>query len=268
MLQRAGIADWVRAANPHVTWHDIGREFAPLASEPKPRIGYAAKVFGALAQGVERAVEAGHFCLTLGGDHSCSIGTWSGAANGLQDQGDLGLVWIDAHMDSHTPDTSPSGNLHGMPIAHLLGRGAPELVALARPFPALKPDCVTLLGGRSYEDAEPALLDELNVRVYWMTEISERGFVPSMREAVSMVRARTPAYGISLDLDGLDPADVSGTGLPVDNGIRADDLIATIRGAARDPNCIGFEIAEFVPALDKDGETVALIRRIIQSIFA
>ncbi len=121
-----------------------------------------------IANLIQKAINKGRPFLTIGGDHSCAVGTWSGAAHAIRDQGDLGLIWIDAHMDAHTPDTSDTGNIHGMPIAHLLGSGDCALCHVSDDTPKIKPTNLALIGIRSYEPAEKALLERLNVKVYFI----------------------------------------------------------------------------------------------------
>src|SRR5215471_17311613 len=128
----------------------------------------------------------GAFPLVLGGDHSCAIGTWSGVASAIRPRGRLGLIWVDAHMDAHTPATSPSGALHGMPFACLLGHGDPSLVALMESRPLLAED-VCLVGVRSFEPDEAELLSRLGVRVFSGDEVDRRGLAEVMSEARDIV---------------------------------------------------------------------------------
>ena len=108
---------------------------------------------------------------TIGGGHSSGIGTWSGAATALADKGDIGLIWCDAHMDAHTFETSPSNNIHGMPVAALLGYGDEALTHIAHPAPKIKPENLCLIGIRDYEEGEAKLLESLNVRVIKIEEV-------------------------------------------------------------------------------------------------
>src|SRR3977135_3336138 len=179
----------------------------------KSRDGAIVEFCARLAREVSAVVGAGDFPIVLGGDHSCAIGTWSGAAKALSARGPLGLVWIDAHMDSHTPSTSPSGMLHGMPLAALLGHGADPELARGVEGP-LAPQHLCLVGVRSYESEEAALLAELGVKIFPMTEIEERGIDAVLDDAVRIARAGTAGYGISIDLDAIEPGPAPGRGTP------------------------------------------------------
>jgi len=212
------------------------------------------------AQHVQRLLRGGHFPLVLGGDHSCGIGTWSGAARAVRPRGPLGLVWIDAHMDAHVPATSPTGNLHGMPLACLLGEGDSRLSTLAD-APALRPEHLCLVGIRSYEDGEAALLSRLGVRVIHIEEIERRGLAAALDEAVAIATRGTAGFGLSIDLDALDPAHAPGVGTPVEGGLDAAALLASLSAHAGDPRLCALEIAEYNPVHD-DGRTAALAMRI------
>jgi len=133
-----------------------------------------------LAQRTRTIAARGGLPVIVGGDHSCAIGTWKGVASALRTRGPLGLIWIDAHMDAHTPQTTPSGALHGMPLACLFGRGDRRLTALGGGI-ALQPQYVCLIGVRRYESNEEALLRQLGVRIYYMVEVARRLFARRLR---------------------------------------------------------------------------------------
>lgn len=213
-------------------------------------------------------LEAGQFFMVLGGDHSSAIGTWSGAARWLKktDQGELGLIWIDAHMDSHTPLTTSTGNIHGMPLAVLLGHGETPLTHLSGEAPVLKPEHVCLVGVRSFEPEEEELLKRLGVRIFFMQEVLERGLTAVMNEARKIAMTGTGRYGISLDIDSMDPEDAPGTGVPEKNGIRSQDMLRGLAGFAGDPLLLGCEIVEFDPLLDVDRKTERLIPQLMAAL--
>lgn len=220
-----------------------------------------------LAEQVSELVrEKKQFCV-VGGDHTCAIGTWSGVYDGMHDQGDLGLIWIDAHMDSHTPETSLSGRIHGMPLAVLLGYGEEKLTGILHSSPKLLPQNVCLIGVRSFESGEAELLKRLNVRIYFMEEVIERGLMTVMREAVAHVSKHTAGFGISLDLDGIDPAEAPGVDVPEPNGIKVADLLPSLQEICHDPNLIATEVVEFDPKRDKQEKTEKIVAEVIQ-IFA
>jgi len=218
-----------------------------------------------LAREVSAVVGAGEFPIVLGGDHSCAIGTWSGAAKAVSARGPLGLVWIDAHMDSHTPSTSPSGMRHGMPLAALLGHGADPELARGAEGP-LAPQHLCLVGVRSYESEEAALLAELGVKIFPMTEIEERGIDAVLDDAVRIASTGTAGYGISIDLDALEPSDAPGVGTPVAGGIPAGGLIAALRNFSADHSLLALEVVEYNPHLDRGRKTAVIVEEILAAV--
>ncbi len=219
-----------------------------------------------LARAVKYAVNEGQFFIVFGGDHSCAIGTWSGVYDALDSQDELGLIWIDAHMDSHTPETTPTGNIHGMPLASLLGYGNAKLINILKAQPKLKPQNICLIGIRSYEEGEAELLKKLNVRIFFMDEVKERGMEAVMKEALSIVKKHTSYFGVTLDIDAIDPADAPGTGVVESDGIRAKDIYRAVQMLANEKRLIGFEIAEFDPHKDKNHMTEMFISNLITSM--
>jgi arginase len=202
-----------------------------------------------LATQVQHELEAGNFPLVAGGDHSCAIGTWSGVRQWLQ--GPLGLIWLDAHMDSHTFATSPSRAIHGMPVACLLGHGDAALTELGAAYPKLRPEHLCLLGVRSYEPEEAALLAALGVRVIHMAEIQARGLPDCLAAARAIARNGTAGYGISIDLDALDPAEEPGVGSPAPDGLARHALEPALQLLHGDPQLAAMEIAEYNPHRDR-----------------
>jgi arginase len=220
-----------------------------------------------LAQQTEQLYREHQPFLTIGGDHTCAIGTWSGVFAAIEKQGPLGLIWFDAHMDSHTPQTTVSGNLHGMPLACLLGYGNEALTHLMTPTPKLQPHHVCLIGVRSFEAGEAALLQSLNVRIFFMEEVEERGLAAVFQEAHQIVTHGTQNYGISIDLDAIDPLEAPGVGSPEPHGLNSEDLIETLQTICGDPRLIGAEIAEFNPEHDIDHRTALLIEKLATALF-
>lgn len=204
--------------------------------------------------------------LSIGGDHSMGIGTWSGVT--ARHEGDLGLIWIDAHFDSHTPATSHSQNIHGMPVATLLGHGAPELTQLAGPAPKLKPENVCFIGVRDFEPEEQAFLDAHDVRYFMAKDIPSGGLERVVQQAIAHVSQHSDYLGISIDLDSLDPSDAPGVSLPVPDGLRAAELIGALR-AMKASNAldrlVALEISEFCPRKDNAQQTEKLIPQLIES---
>ena len=203
----------------------------------------------------------------LGGDHSCAIGTWSGIAAATKDQGELGLVWIDAHMDAHTPKTTESGNIHGMPIAVLLGAGDWRLTNILSFAPKIKPKNICLIGVRSYELEESKFLQALGVKIYFIEEVLKRGISNVINEAVQYVKQSTIGYGISIDLDAFDPIQVPGTGLPVNNGINVEEFLASLVCLSQDQKLFATEIVEYNPYFDINNKTAKVILQILNTIY-
>jgi arginase len=219
-----------------------------------------------LATAIAEVVTNKEFFIALGGDHSSAIGTWNGVHAGLKGQGPFGLIWIDAHMDSHTLETSPSGNIHGMPLACLLGYGVQSLVNLMSNETILQPQHICLIGVRSYEPEEAELLRKLNVKIYFIEEVLSRGLDVVLAEALNIVNNGTIGYGLSLDIDSIDPNDAPGTGFRVAGGINARELCQALARVADDKRLLGVEIAEFNPSNDEEKRTEKLISHLLSAI--
>ena len=211
-----------------------------------------------LAHEVRTTLSNGRLPLVIGGDHSCAAGTWSGAALALREQGPLGLIWIDAHMDSHTPATTPSGAIHGMPLAALLGHGAPELVNIAGFSPKILPSHLCLIGVRSFESGEATLLKRLGVRVFFMAEVKQRGIAAVMADALAIALRGTAGFGISIDLDAFSPEESPGVGTPVRHGLHHLGLDKVLRGILHHPRLIALELAEYNPQRDLNQRSLRL----------
>jgi arginase len=199
--------------------------------------------------------------LVIGGDHSCAIGTWIGASEGLR--GPLGLIWIDAHMDMHVPETSPSGAINGMALAVLLGYGAPELTALTRRRGAIAPRNVCLIGARSFEHEELAFAKHHRIRVIGMKELRRRGIADACAEARAIAGTGVAGYGVSLDLDVFDPTEAPGVGTPARGGIRPGEFLDAWIHLTRSTLCVGVEIVEYNPHRDQAGRTAQLLGELV-----
>ncbi len=258
LAQHKLAAHWSAMLYPPVQWQTLGK-LAALAS-----------INSDLARYTQQAVQQQQFFSVLAGDHSSAIGTWSGVAAAIRPVGDLGLIWIDAHLDSNTFETSPSMNIHGMPLACLLGYGAQELIQIGDKLAKLKPEQVCVIGARSYEAGEHALLQRLGVRIFYMPEIQQRGLAEVLLEAKQIVTRNTAGYGITLDLDGLDPSDAPAVGTPEPNGILAKDLLQHIALILPDQApavpLLGLEITEFNPYHDQACKTQQLLTQLLKEI--
>lgn len=215
---------------------------------------------------VEGQVRAGHLPLVLGGDHSQAIGTISGMGKAYRAQGKrLGVLWFDAHTDMNTPDSSPSGNIHGMPLATVLGRGAPDLVALCGGEPAIRPEDVVVFGARDVDAAENHVVKELGVRVYTMSELDRRGTAVCAVEAIEQITKHTDGVHLSFDLDGVDPRDAPGVGTPVPGGLSLRESHMVCEMLNQTGRLVGMEMVELNPTLDVENKTGELAVWLIQS---
>ncbi|MBI3094847.1 MAG: arginase [Rhodocyclales bacterium] len=237
-------------------------------AQPHPAAALDAveNIAGQLADRVGQHLEQGDFPLVIGGDHSCAIGTWSGVKRALGASARLGLIWIDAHMDSHTMATSATRHIHGMPLASLLGQGDPRLCGVAGAGPKLLPADVCLIGVRSFEAEEIVLLRQLGVRVYFMHEVRRRGLSEVFAEALCRVTAQTRGYGISIDLDALDPAQGPGVGTPVPGGLLRADMTDALALARGDERLLAVEIVEYNPYRDEHFVTARAIHDLCRSL--
>jgi len=260
-LRAGGLNQWLRARGLDARW----RAEPPTDSAESDVSALRAVTTACrwLASETADSVRQDIVFAVIGGDHSCAVGAWSGAYNVLQARGPLGLVWIDAHMDCHVPETSPSGALHGMPLACLLGYGPAPLTGLARPGAALSPRHVSLIGVRSFEPAEAEFVRRLGVRVFFMDEVRKLGLAPVFDEALAIARAGTAGFGVTIDLDAIDPEDAPGVGTPEPGGLRRGDVLGALRCLGRLPGFVGVEVAELNPALDRGGITCRLVRDLI-----
>lgn len=203
--------------------------------------------------------------LVVGGDHSCAMGTWGGVLDGLPPDEELGLLWLDAHLDAHTFLTSPSGNIHGMPLAALLGKADARLAAVYPASRFIKPENLVLLGARSYEAEEYALLHGAGVEIVFAGQIAD--FTQTLLAALQRLGQRCARVGISLDLDLLDPADAPGVETPVPGGISAAAVLAALAAVSGGPKLCGLEISEFNPENDHDGRTLRLMRALAAAFY-
>jgi len=203
--------------------------------------------------------------LVIGGDHSCALGTWGGVINGLQQPDKLGLIWLDAHMDAHTFATSPSGNIHGMPVAALLGKADKKLAAMYPGQGFIKPENFIMIGIRSYENEEYQLLKQASVEIVFADRIN--GLSQALIKAIDKLSLSCEVIGISLDLDFIDPADAPGVETPVQGGIKAGELLEALSLVNRHPLICGLEISEFNPENDSENKTVRLMREIVEAFY-
>ncbi len=215
-----------------------------------------------------QAVLKGDIPMTIGGDHSQGLGSAAGVKQALGKSSELGLIWIDAHLDAHTPETSPSANAHGMPLASLMGVGPKDFTELAETGnqPIINPDNVVIIGARSFEPEEAELLGRLGVHIYHATDVKARGFKNIFHEAIRSVSDRSSHFGISLDMDAFDPRYAPGVGTPAGEGLNPADVISELAHAMTLKKATWMDISEFNPHLDDQDKTLGLIFDILYAI--
>jgi len=217
---------------------------------------------------VRRALEAGEVPLVLGGDHSIAIGTVSGVAEHHRNRGErIGLIWVDAHADMNTPETTPSGNIHGMPLAALLGMGDPLLVDMGGFRPKVDPANVCLIGIREVDDLERDNLRRSGIHVWTMRDVDEKGMRTVIQDAVALASAGTVGFHVSFDLDAMDPRDVPGTGTPVKGGISWREASLLMEHVADSQRMTSLEITELNPMLHVRNESGVVATELVLSAF-
>ncbi|MFT7537064.1 MAG: arginase [Hyphomicrobiaceae bacterium] len=217
---------------------------------------------------VRRALDQGDIPVVLGGDHSIAIGTVSGVSEHFRQKGEkVGLIWVDAHGDMNTPESSPSGNIHGMPLATVLGLGHPKLVEMGGFSPKVDKAHVVLIGIRDIDDNERKIIRESGVRAYTMRDVDERGIGPIMKEALELANNGTAGFHMSFDLDGMDPRDVPGTGTPVKGGLNWREANLLMEMASDSGTMRSLEITELNPILDIKNQSGEVAVDVICSAF-
>src|SRR5690606_446808 len=261
-------------SRPHVTvdWHAVIEPFTPAPDRDMKLDEVYPQLYDitcALAREVEDIFLSQPLTtpIVVGGDHSVAIGTWSGITNALEAQGQFGLLWIDAHMDAHTPITATQGkwggHFHGMPLAHLLGHGDKELCEIGSKKAKLKGKHVALVGVRSFEKGEAALLKECGATVFTMEDIARDGLDKVMKEALAIVSSAPKGWGVSFDLDALDPGDMPCVGTPEKGGIRVENFLHTLSAVKLPGRPRAIEIVEYIPEKDGDGAGLRIIEKIL-----
>ncbi|WP_428104168.1 arginase [Candidatus Palauibacter sp.] len=205
---------------------------------------------------VRTGLDQGCTPLVLGGDHSLSIGSVAALADHHRPRGaSVGVIWVDAHADMNRPDTTPSGNIHGMSLAVLLGHGEPRLT---HGRASVRPENASVLGARSLDAGEKRLIREIGVRVFTMSEIDERGVGPCMDEALERANAETAGFHLSFDLDALDPRIAPGVGTPVRGGLTYREGHLVCEKAAHSGKLLSLDLVELNPVLDDRNQTAEL----------
>jgi arginase len=219
-----------------------------------------------LAEKVERAADQERFPLVLGGDHSAAVGTVAGMSRHFFKGGHkLGVLWIDAHADMNTPDSSPSGNVHGMPLACIIGNGPAELTGLACRVPMVDPQNVAIVGLRSVDDIEKYNVRGAGVHPFTMRDIDERGMRTVMQQAIHAVSSGTAGFHLSFDLDAVDPAEAPGVGTPVHGGITYREAHLAMEIVCDSGLMTSLEMVELNPVMDVANRTAILAVELMMS---
>jgi arginase len=216
-----------------------------------------------LSDAVSKVIDEKSFPLVLGGDHSIAIGTLAGVSKHYDN---LGVIWYDAHGDLNTADTSPSGNIHGMPLAASIGIGHEKLTNISGYAPKIKPENIVIIGARSLDEGEKELIKEKGIKVYTMHEVDRLGMTRVMEETIAYL-AHTDGVHLSLDLDGLDPHDAPGVGTPVLGGISYRESHLAMEMLAEAEIITSAEFVEVNPILDEKNKTATVAVALMGSLF-
>ena len=247
-----------------VDWGDVVTAVAEASAVGDERVRFLPQIKETcerIAELVAKAVDEGFVPLVLGGDHSVALGTLGGLARA---SGKGGVLWLDAHGDLNRPGTSPTGNVHGMPLAAALGLGGAEFESEAYPLPALERSRVALFGVRSLDPSERELLAELDALVFTMSDLDRVGVQPAMREALEHVAG--PGFvHVSLDLDVLDPEVAPGVGTPVRGGLSYREAHLALELVAESGLVRSLEVVEVNPILDRENQTAKLAVELVAS---
>lgn len=245
--------------------HDIGNVSAIQAESAKPGhvsaryLSEIAATCKRISTAVQKALAAGQLPLVLGGDHSVAVGTVSGVARHYRKRKKtIGLIWVDAHADMNTPETSPSGNVHGMPLACIVGMGPRELTHLNGHSPIVDPRNVVLVGIRDVDQLERPHVKTSGVHAFTMRHIDERGLRAVMREAIEIACAGTEGFHLSFDMDSVDPQFAPGVGTPVRGGITYREAHLAMEIVNDSSRMLSLEIVEVNPVIDEVNRTAEL----------
>ena len=232
------------------------------------RLAAITDVCAELARMTSSAVRGGVRPLVLGGDHSLAAGSIAGTATALAERGQrVGVIWLDAHGDLNTPETSKSGNVHGMPVAHLLGMGDARLSRLSSVFPAVYPEHLVFVGLRDLDSAERAVIKSRGLRAFTMRDIDERGLRAVMDEAVAIASRGTGGIHLSCDADWIDPREAPGVGTPVRGGATLREAHLAMEIIHDSGALVAMDLVEINPILDRRNHTAELAAELIASAF-
>jgi arginase len=250
-------------------WGNIPVEQKEAWPEGEPHAKYLVQIAAAcdvLALRVDDALTKGRLPLVLGGDHSVAVGTVSGVARHFRSRGEpIGLIWLDAHADMNTPDSSPSGNIHGMPLACILGEGPAELTGLAGFRPMVDPRHAVIVGLRDVDQREKPQVRLSGIRALTMRDIDERGLRTVMDEAIGIAGTGTAGIHVSLDMDFCDPVHAPGVGTPVRGGATYREAHLAMEMICDSRRILSMEVVEVNPVIDERNRTADFAVELVMS---
>lgn len=267
-IRYAGLERKLEALGHHV--EDLGNVTVPtpemhtVTNEKLKYLNEVHQVSTELFDVVKGVLTAGHTPIILGGDHSISIGSVAGVAAADES---FGLIWYDAHGDMNTEESTPSGNIHGMPLAVALGYGHTDLVNLGGFTPKVKAENVVLVGIRSIDSDEAKLIEKSGIKAYTMAEIDRRGMAEVMEEAVAIASKGTKGIHLSLDLDALDPMFAPGVGTPVNGGVTYREGHLAMEVLCASGKLRSVDVVEVNPILDQENKTAQMAVELVESLF-
>lgn len=268
-IRRAGVLKALEDLG--VAVEDTGDIAVPKSSPPRPNAklkhGPAIlKVCDELQKRVHAAVKNGSTPITLGGDHSLGVGSVTGVSRAYREEGrNIGLIWVDAHADINTPETSPSGNVHGMPVAHILGLGDKSFARLGGYAPKVQARNVCLIGTRDVDKAEAVNLRKSGVRVFSMQEIDRFGMGACVEQAIDIANDATAGFHLSFDIDAVDPGNAPGTGTIKRGGLTYREAHLLMELAADSERLLGVDLVEVNPLEDVQNATAVIASELIAS---
>ena len=234
-------------------------EEMPVGEKRAKYLQEIAETCGDVAAAAEKSLIEGFLPLVLGGDHSIAAGVAAGVANHFRkEKKQIGYLWLDAHGDMNTPESSPSGNVHGMPLAAIMGYGAPELVDLLGFKPKAEPGNIVIVGARDLDAQERKIVKKSGVHVFTMRDIDERGMREVMADALKYAMDDTAGIAVSLDMDFVDPADAPGVGTPVRGGVTYREAHLAMEMISDSESMVSLEVVEINPILDEHNRTALL----------
>lgn len=248
---------------------DIQVRTQETLSVKNPKLKYLPEIVRAcetLAKKTKKVLDNGNFPLILGGDHSMSIGSIAGiSAHCRENDKRLGVLWIDAHADMNVPDTTPSGNIHGMPLSVSMGIGVDKLTSLGGKFQKVLPENVVIIGARSIDPGERLLIKKLGVQTYTMFEIDKEGLYRVVEKALKYFQEHVDHLHVSFDLDSVDPFVAKGVGTPIPGGLSYREAHLIMEAVAETGKLGSLEVAEVNPILDDMNQSAHFAAGVISS---